>query len=402
MVSDSAAATYTESRTTRTVGCSRNNCEEDRAGIKLSCNDHSKQASARLASAPQITTNYCRKFNENESLVHANNNNVVKVRQMLGQPKQQKFPTITWNQYQHLYQGQGKTKQELARMFHDFRAQERTFKWEANYQIEFSADGQLIMSTPAGREAMKTGLFDEEGNLRQRPDQIPWIVFKSKMQQMNIDPKMASAMRSNFTGSIHLNADHLKTSNYRQHIRQHESPQRYPRDADHVLEPQICVPHLQQTKMNNYNFKVLREELNSENNIESRGKIENRQVKRNANRGIAINKPHLNVATYEQERVQASQARLIAQKCRTRGAFDAARVLETIAEKCDQLNKIHGALHEIKKNTSNGKSTKNSDHTALIQQIISYERKYGTLEFRGGNVTKQHREIFAQAHQQEQ
>ncbi len=49
------------------------------------------------------------------------------------------------------------------------------------------------MNTPAGREAMKTGLFDEQGSLHQRPDQIPWTVFKSKMQQMNIDPKMASA-----------------------------------------------------------------------------------------------------------------------------------------------------------------------------------------------------------------
>jgi hypothetical protein len=130
------------------------------------------------------------------------------------------------------------------------------------------------------------------------------------------------------------------------------------------------------------------------------GQIRNRQVKRNANLGIAINKPYLDVETLEQEKLQASQARLLAQKCKARGAYEAVRVLEIIADKCTQLNTIHQVLSQMKRNTARGNLAKQSDVTALIQQIISYERKYGTLEFRGGNVTKQHLEIFDQAHKQ--
>jgi hypothetical protein len=220
------------------------------------------------------------------------------------------------------------------------------------------------------------------------------------MQQMNIDSKMASAIRNNYTGSDELNTGHLKTTTYRQHIPQHDVPQRHPRDADHILEPQICVPHLRQEQMDHHNFQIFIEELNSKSNIRSMGPIENRLVKRNANIGISINKPYLNVETLKQEKLQASQARLMAQQCEARGAKQAARILNNIAEKCTRLNSIHQALYEVKINTTRGKLTEQSDIKALIQQIITYERKYGTLEFLGGNVTQQHLEIFDQAHEQ--
>ncbi|CAF1442872.1 unnamed protein product [Rotaria sordida] len=153
--------------------------------------------------------------------------------------------------------------------------------------------------------------------------------------------------------------------------------------------------------MDNYSFQIFIEELNSKYNIKSMGKIENRQNKRNANLSIAINKPFLNVEILNQEKLQASQTRLMARKCEARGAHQAAQILNVIAEKCTQLNSIHQALNQIKMNPTQEKATKQSDITAPIQQIITYERKYGTLEFRGGNVTQQHLEIFDQAHKQQ-
>ncbi|CAF4251180.1 unnamed protein product, partial [Rotaria sordida] len=99
---------------------------------------------------------------------------------------QKSRPSIQWNLFQHLHRGQYSSKQEMSTAYKQFKENEKSFKWNPDYQLNLTSDGKLQdPNSSAGQEAMKTGLFDEKNRLRRHRD-IPYSIFQSKMFDMNI------------------------------------------------------------------------------------------------------------------------------------------------------------------------------------------------------------------------
>ncbi|CAF1166071.1 unnamed protein product [Didymodactylos carnosus] len=299
---------------------------------------------------------------------------------------------IDWQAYEHLFQGRGFTPTQLSEMY-------RSFRWPEGYQLELTPDGTLVDPMSASsKEAMKTGLFDENNRLRNNGE-VKYSVFRSVLKQMNIaDSGLVSSMYDNVTGTSHLQAKHLKTRCYRDGVTESGG-----RDADHILEPQNLVPFLNRTALSHKDFHKLRQILNDSDyqNVESRGVVYNRDTKNKANRGIQSNRPELNQETFKQEQIQRDKARQYADQCREQNYPDVAKVFDQLGDKCDRLNNIHSMMNDVTTISRSGKSTVESENN-LVSNIQEYEKLFGTLEFNGGNVTRKHNDIFARAHSAQQ
>ena len=311
------------------------------------------------------------------------------------QQKQTTKPSVQWNLFQHLCGGKGLTKEDLSCKYNEFKENERTFHWNDDYQLQLTADGKLQNpDAPAGREALKTGLFDEQNHLRRKGD-LPFSIFQAKMLAMgHTDRAEISSMYCNKTGSAALHTANLRQIVYRQHAAVGTTR----RDADHVLELQNVVPELQKQYLDERNFHTLRCLLNGEENIKSRGVRMNRFLKRAANAGIAKNHVKLTKFTFEQERVQAEQASHLADMCHQRGSFNAEAALRHLADKCSRLRSMHDQMMQLDGNITDF-NDKSEQERCLIESIRSYEREHGRLNFHGFQLTDYRKGILDQAHQ---
>jgi hypothetical protein len=301
---------------------------------------------------------------------------------------------ILWNLYQHLNCGKHLTKQEMSNNYNQFKENEQTFHWTDDLQLVLTSDGKLKDSdSPAGHEAMKTGLFDEEKCLRRKGD-VPYSVFHAKMVAMGVnDQSKISSMYLNKTGSPALHTANLRLRSYKQHA----AVETVRRDPDHILELQVVAPELQKVHVDEETFHMIRCVLNSESNIESRGVKFNRHIKGVANRGIARNNIKLTNCTFNQEERQAQQANLLADICHEKGFQDAETVLRRVADKCNSLHSIHDQLMQLNENTTDSKE-KHERASHLIESIHQYEEKYGLLNFHGSKLTEYRKKILDEAH----
>ena len=310
------------------------------------------------------------------------------------QPKQKTNVSVHWNQHQHLYRGKGLTKEEMANKYREFKRNERTFQWHDDYKCVITSDGKLRdPDTPAGREALKTGLFDEQNCLR-RKGELPFNVFEAKLSAMGFtDRKQISSMYWNMTGSTALHASNLRQSSYRRCAATATTR----RDADHILELQLVAGELCNVHLSEEDFHTIRSILNGRENIESRGIKVNRCAKRIANGGIARNHVELKKFVFEQELVQAEQAIKLANLCQEQGALDAATVLRHLADKCTHLHSIHEQVMQL--NTKTKDSNENCElERRLTENIHSYEKEYGPVNFYGSRLTKYRAEILDKVH----
>ena len=141
-------------------------------------------------------------------------------------------PSLTWNQYQHIYGGRGWNQEEMTSGYHQFKEAEATFKWGSDNHLEWTDEGYLAnLNSPSSREAMKTGLFEDDGRPR-RCDQISYRVYQEKMKALGvIDSSLISASYRNRTGNSDFATLHMRSSGYRRGVTDSEN-----READHVLE----------------------------------------------------------------------------------------------------------------------------------------------------------------------
>ena len=310
------------------------------------------------------------------------------------QPKQKTNVSVHWNQHQHLYRGKGLTKEEMANKYREFKRNERTFQWHDDYKCVITSDGKLRdPDTPAGREALKTGLFDEQNCLR-RKGELPFNVFEAKLSAMGFtDRKQISSMYWNMTGSTALHASNLRQSSYRRYAATTTTR----RDADHILELQLVAGELCNVHLSEEDFHTIRSILNGRENIESRGIKFNRCAKRIANGGIARNHVELKKFVFEQELVQAEQAIKLANLCQEQNALGAATVLRHLADKCTHLHSIHEQVMQL--NTKTKDSNENCElERRLTENIHSYEKEYGPVNFYGSRLTKYRAEILDKVH----
>jgi hypothetical protein len=300
---------------------------------------------------------------------------------------------IPWNTFQQWQKDKGMTKEAISREYHEFKENERTFRWNPKFQLQLTSDGKLSdPESPAGREAMKTGLFDEQFQLR-RYGKIPFPVFQAKLFQMGADnrSKIASMYR-NQTGTDNITTKDLRTSEYRNHA----AIGTVRRDPDHILELQTVVSVLRAKFLDDDNYHKVRCMVNGKYNIESRGVKINRRGKADANRNLANNTPHLTMLSLEQEKVQADKANLLANKCEETGFLSAATVFREISDKYRQIYEIHSGLMAIgeKRTDPNEIQEQKAD---LIDRIRGFENRYGSLQFWGHNLTRDRQAVLNEA-----
>ena len=268
------------------------------------------------------------------------------------------------------------------------------FIGRGGFQLALTPDGKLKDSdSPAGHEAVKTGLFDEQHFLR-RKGEVPFSVFYAKMIAMGINDRLKiSSMYLNKTGSPALHTANLRQYSYKQHA----AVGTVRRDPDHILELQVVASELHKEYLDDETFHMLRCILNGECNIESRGVKVNRYIKGAANRGIARNNIKLTNFTFQQEERQAQQASHLADLCHENNILGAETVLRRLADKCNSLHSIHNQLMQLDGNTTDSKE-KHERECHLIESIHQYEDKYGLLNFHGTNFTEYRKQILDEAH----
>ena len=120
--------------------------------------------------------------------------------------------------FQHLYAGKHLTRENMSNRYKQFKENEKTFHWNDDFQLVLTSNGKLKdTDSPAGREARKTGLFDEQNCLRRKGD-VPFSIFYAKMSAMGIsDRSKVSSMYLNMTGSPALHTANLRQYCYKKH-----------------------------------------------------------------------------------------------------------------------------------------------------------------------------------------
>jgi hypothetical protein len=342
----------------------------------------------------QSSLNECHKpGHEQKNLKHSSEGTTDSYNEQKQQTQKTKA-SMQWNLFQHLFGCKGLTRQEMSTKYNQFKENERTFYWDNIFQLVVTSDGKLEdPNSPAGNEAMKTGMFDEQYRLRRKGD-VPFSVFQAKMRAMGInDQSKISSMYSNVTGSPALHTANLRQNTYRQQAAVGTTR----RDPDHILELQVVASQLHKVHLGEEDFHMLRCLLNSEHNIESRGVKVNRHIKAVANRGIARNNIKLINYTFEQEVVQAKHASDLADRCQQQGFLGAEAVFRHVADKCNSLHSIHDQLMQLDEKIT--LFDENDERKRrLIESIHKFECEHGHLTFHGSNLTKYREKILEEAH----
>ncbi|CAF1148167.1 unnamed protein product [Rotaria sordida] len=196
-------------------------------------------------------------------------------------------------------------------------------------------------------------------------------------------------MHWNQSGTPHLHAENLRQYQYRNHA----AVETVRRDADHILELQVVAPTLRKERLDDENFHMLRSLLNSKQNIQSCGIKMNRHIKKAANQGIARNDINLTMETFKQEEIQAKQAQNLADQCHEKNYFGAASVFRQVADQCNALHSIHDQIMKLNDKEMDSDAEKQRQIN-LLHSIQQYESQYGTLKFRGNNLTKYRQDIL--------
>ena len=270
--------------------------------------------------------------------------------------------------------------------YHKFKEAEATFKWGSDYHLEWTDKGYLAnLNSPSSREALKTGLFEDDGRPR-RCDQIPYRVYQEKMKALGVtDSSLISASYRNRTGNSDFATPHMRSSGYRRGVTDSEN-----READHVLELHHFTPELKRTHLPDSSYKVLIEVLNRKDNLEPRGKGVH-EIKSGINRSMAANTPDFTQPTLEQEKIQSEGARLAATLCREHNDERSAKVCDSIANKYELMHTIHQQFMSLDTLNEN-------DRQKLLQNVQTYEGLYQRLSFSGGRWTHKHQELLDIAH----